>query len=158
MKKCWICGNKNLSDEHKMKSSDLRRNYGKKYKGKNELLYFSGENQGTELKDYKDDLLKFKKCICVNCNTTFTKPHDDAYDKFIKYISINYDKIYHERRIDFEDIYKVDYIFEKRNLLKYYAKHSGCKIVTATTPSDITDLSDFIKMIKHQNDLNYIFN
>ena len=50
MNQCWICGSTNLTDEHKLKSADLRRNYGKKYKdGKVALQYFSGKSKGIDL-------------------------------------------------------------------------------------------------------------
>ena len=145
MKECWICGSTNLSDEHKIKSSDLRRNYGKKYKdGKNELIYFCGNSEGQELINYKDDKLKFLNCICTECNNNVTKPHDNAYDKFIKYVSSNYYEIVSNMKINFKEIYRDEYSLEKRNLYKYFAKHAGCKIVTGGIPYDVSDLREFI--------------
>ena len=73
-----------------------------------------------------------------------TKPHDDAYDKFIKYVSSNYEKIFKENNINYKEIYNENFIIEKRNLFKYFAKHAGCKIVTGTIAYNVKDLKDFI--------------
>lgn len=145
MKRCWICQSEDLSDEHKIKSSDLRRNYGKRYRnGKVPLQYFTSATKGVDLENYKDNLLKFIDCICVECNNNRTKPHDDAYDQFIAYVSSNYDKIFEQKKINFEEIFKSDYKIKKRCVYKYFAKHAGCKIVTGKIKSNIADLSEFI--------------
>jgi hypothetical protein len=83
---CWICGNIASSEEHKFKSSLLRRHFGKKYPKSNPMLYFSGGRQ-IEIDDYKHKKLKFEKVICSDCNNNKTQLHDDAYNIFSSYTS-----------------------------------------------------------------------
>lgn len=139
MVNCWICGNTADSEEHKFKASDLKKSLGKKING----FYINGDV--IEINSYKDKVLKFPKVICINCNNNLTRPHDDAYDKFVKFCFENHDEILKTRNINFEDIYGENWELEKVNLYRYYAKHAGCKIVTGNTKADLNDLSEFIK-------------
>jgi hypothetical protein len=139
MDNCWICGNIADSEEHKFKASDLKKSYGKKIDG----YYISGEV--VEINSYKDKVLKFPKVICINCNNNLTRPHDNAYDKFVNFCFENHKEILKSRIINFEDIYGKNWELEKVNLYRYYAKHAGCKIVTSNMKVDVKDLSDFIK-------------
>lgn len=139
MKNCWICGNSADSAEHKFKASDLKKSLGKKINA----LYISGDI--VQINSYKDKVLKFQKVICINCNNNLTRPHDDAYDKFVKFCYENHEEILKTRNINFEDVYGVNWELEKINLYRYYAKHAGCKIITANTKTDLKDLSEFIK-------------
>lgn len=145
MKKCWICGGKELTDEHKFKSSVLRRFYGKKYKGNTELFYVVGTEDAKSVKNYKDHLLKFNETICKDCNNILTKPHDDAYDSFISYIENNYEELRTAKKIDFSLIYGLKWQDEQLNLYKYFAKHAGCKIFTGEYPYDLGKLAEFIR-------------
>jgi len=140
--KCWICGSEANSEEHKFKSSDLRRHYGKKYTNTN-MSYVQGDKISA-IDSYKSKELKFTKVIYVDCNNNKTKPHDNAYDKFAKYILSNYEKLLKEKQINFVDIYQNDWKEEKANLYRYYAKHAGCKIVTGDYPYELQNLADFI--------------
>ncbi|WP_338815247.1 hypothetical protein V9L05_09245 [Bernardetia sp. Wsw4-3y2] len=150
MKNCWICGSEDLSDEHKFKSSDMRK-YGKHYKNDKAMFYIRG-NEKHSVESYKSDLLKFKKIICRECNNVRTQTHDYAYDVLSKYIDKdNYTKLVDKRLIDFEDIFGVDWRTEKANLYRYYAKHAGCKIATSNKPHDLKEISDFI--LEKQNSI-----
>ena len=139
MKKCWICGNIANSGEHKFKASDLKRTYGKKFDG-----YYIGEEE-IEINSYKEKVLKFPKIICQNCNENRTRPHDDAYDIFIKYTQNNYDKLLNFKVLDFNDIYGNNWREMKIHLYRYFAKHAGCKIETFEFSKNTNDLAEFIK-------------
>lgn len=139
MVNCWICGKTADSEEHKFKASDLKKSHGKKMNA----FYINGDV--IQINSYKDKILKFPKVICINCNNNLTRPHDDAYDKFVNFCFENHEEILKTRNINFEDIYGKNWELEKENLYRYYAKHAGCKIVTANTEVDVKDLSEFIK-------------
>ena len=139
MADCWICGNIADSEEHKFKASDLKKSHGKKING----FYVSGDV--IEINSYKDKVLKFPKVICINCNNNLTRPHDNAYDKFVNFCFENHEEILETRNINFENIYDKNWELEKANLYRYYAKHAGCKIVTTNTKADLKDLSEFIR-------------
>jgi hypothetical protein len=139
MDNCWICSNIADSEEHKFKASDLKRFHGKKMNA----FYISKEV--IELNSYKDKNLKFPKVICTNCNNNLTRPHDDAYDKFVIYCFENHEQILKNQVINFEEIYGKNWELEKVNLYRYYSKHAGCKIVTSNIKADLKNLSEFIK-------------
>lgn len=136
---CWICRNLADSEEHKFKASDLKRALGKKI----EAYYISREI--VSVSSYKDKNFKFPKVICTNCNNNLTRPHDDAYDKFVSFCFKNHEQILKSQILNFEEIYGLNWEKEKANLYRYYAKHAGCKIVTSDKKTDVTNLADFIK-------------
>ncbi|CAL2083447.1 hypothetical protein LNI96_12020 [Tenacibaculum dicentrarchi] len=139
MIKCWICEKKEAnSDEHKFKASDIKRNLGKKFKAK----FIS--NDIKPLNTYKDKSIKFNNILCIECNNNLTRPHDNAYDKFARYIEKNYETLFNQNYIDFEQIYGENWQNEKSNLYKYYAKHSGCRLKSIHNKIDLSDLSKFI--------------
>lgn len=139
MDNCWICGKVADSEEHKFKASDIKKFHGKKI----DAYYISGKV--IKLNSYKDKSLKFPKVICVTCNNSLTRPHDDAYDKFVDFCHNNNKKILEFPVIDFQEIYGQYWEIEKSNLYRYYAKHAGCKIVTSNVKADLSNLSQFIK-------------
>lgn len=139
MSSCWICGDIADSEEHKFKASDIKRSLGKKI----DAYYVSGD--ATKINSYKDKNLKFPKVICINCNNTLTRPHDDAYDIFVDFCFKNHEKILESSILNFEEIYGVNWKVEKANLCRYYAKHAGCKIVTSNIHADVNNLAEFIK-------------
>lgn len=105
-----------------------------------------------ELNSYKDKNLKFQKVICTNCNNNLTRPHDDAYDKFVIYCFEKHEEILKNQVINFEEIYGENWELEKVNLYRYFAKHAGCKIVTSNIKADLKNLSEFIKGNKQVTD------
>lgn len=138
MSNCWICGDIADSKEHKFKASDLKRFYGKRF----DCFYI--QESAVHIESYKDRILKFPEVICTECNVTRTRNHDDAYDVFINYCHNNYDLLVKTNELNFENIFGENWIEQKRNLYRYFAKHAGCKIITSEYPQDLTDLSEFI--------------
>lgn len=136
---CWICGNFADSEEHKFKASDIKKAMGKKI----EAHYICGNV--IPISSYKDKNLKFPKVICTNCNNNLTRPHDDAYDKFVSFCFDNHEKVLKNQVINFEEIYGINWEEEKTNLYRYYAKHAGCKIATSNKKADLRNLAEFIK-------------
>jgi hypothetical protein len=140
---CWICEERIAdSREHKLKASDVKRHHGKKFKDKMFLIIGGDE---LEIDNYKSPDVKFEKVICEICNNERTAPHDNAYDIFAKYILNSYEKLITEKVFDFFDIFGSDWISQKKNLYRYFAKHAGCKIVTGNYDYIVRDLADFIK-------------
>ncbi|MCD8454072.1 hypothetical protein LNJ08_06660 [Tenacibaculum finnmarkense genomovar ulcerans] len=139
MKNCWICGELADSEEHKFKASDLKRNYGKKFKA-----YYI-EDEITPIDTFKHKKVKFDKIICEYCNVKRTRKHDDAYDIFTKYSELNFEKLLNEKVIDFKNVYGDSWKEQKRNLYRYYAKHAGCKIIENEYNENLSSLASFIK-------------
>ncbi|MCB9365083.1 MAG: hypothetical protein H6587_10985 [Flavobacteriales bacterium] len=139
---CWIC-NKNKADsgEHKFKSSLLKKMYGKQFK---EEILFGTRESHLRIQGVNNKKVKFPKVICKNCNNTITSQHDKSFDVFINYVNDNYNTIFQNQSINFENIYSENWFEEKKNLYKYIAKHAGCKIVTGNFEYNVNNLSEFI--------------
>jgi hypothetical protein len=79
---CWVCGSREkLTREHKIKASDLRRQYGKR------ILYIQrdqGESATYRIAQSSNSKhFKFSNPICETCNTSRTQVADRAYDALI---------------------------------------------------------------------------
>lgn len=79
---CWICRQRGpLTGEHKMKASDLKASFGNEKMAK----FVWGDDSGrrpTHLNSPNSKNAKFKKSICNSCNSSLTKPYDEAYSTF----------------------------------------------------------------------------
>lgn len=126
----WLCGAVADSREHKFKDSDLRRNYGKKGSG---LLV--SEASPRPFQNHKDDLLKFEPVLCKRCNNERTQQHDLAYDDYVEYIGSHYADVRAQGAIDFSGVFEDNWQVRRLHLMRYFAKHAGCKIMTGTFPA-----------------------
>ncbi len=152
---CWIC-KENMADsgEHKFKSSQLKRMYGKQF---SEEIAYGNNSKELRLEGPNNKKVKFPKVICQDCNNTRTSPHDNAFDKLINWSQGNYENLKAARLIDFEQVYKYNWIEQKRNLLKYMAKHAGCKVITSEQENDISNLSNLIARDANTNSFQIKF-
>lgn len=79
---CWICGSRiNLSREHKIKASDLRRQFGEGH-----LHVATFDDPPSEYRVAQSSgskHLKFGSSICEKCNSSTTQEADRAYDQFM---------------------------------------------------------------------------
>ena len=94
--------------------------------------------------------VKFKHSICHNCNTTRSKPFDEAYDKFNTYIKENEEIIFAERKFYFSNIFLQDWKTMRMNLIKYYIKHICSRLVEANLEikPDIIEYLNGISILK----------
>ena len=147
--KCWICKEVANSKEHKHKAALLRRNFGKKYNN-NELSVFKS---GVEhkLKSYKGKELLFSKKICISCNNVLTKPHDNAYDDFTNFTDNSFEYLQSRNEINLQDIFGSTYKLGYNNLVKYFAKNLGCRIISSENATGIDiDIDNLSKLIKDE--------
>lgn len=139
---CWICNkNEANSGEHKFKSSLLKDMYGKRFA---DQIIFKSESNERPIQGPNSYIIKFPKVICEYCNNNHTSKHDRAFHKLITWSTINFSKLRENLHIDFEEIFGDNWIQEKKYLLKYLAKHAGCKIVTGQHNYDVENLSKLI--------------
>lgn len=139
---CWICNIKEAdSGEHKFKSSQLKRMYGKQF---NESIVYVRENKELRLEGPNNKKVKFPKIICRDCNNNLTAPDDKAFDKLIDWSNSNFNQLKSDEFIDFKKVFGKGWLDWKRRLYKYVAKHAGCKIVTSKVENDTTELSNLI--------------
>ena len=147
-RKCWICGEKGDSKEHRIKKSDIVSKYGKgSYQKENKISFYQMPLDGRMIMGANSNLLKYDNILCSKCNNSKTQPFDKAYEKFIKYINKNKDTILYKRFINFSDIYQEDMERGQRNLYKYFIKSFGCRLAHFghPIPQDMIDLLDLDK-------------
>jgi 5-methylcytosine-specific restriction endonuclease McrA len=86
---CWICGAPADSAEHRIKKADIVRAYGKgPYKGDSAPVHFRDGIQ-TAIQGPRSERIKYQKSLCHACNTTRTKPLDEAYDRLMSWLVAN---------------------------------------------------------------------
>jgi hypothetical protein len=125
---CWLCGNPADSREHKFKKSDLARS--SKTWARDDQPFFVGAEGVRRIQGPDSKLATFDKVICQRCNTTRTQPYDRCYECFSNWVSKNGATLMCETSLDFAEIYGPDYRSAVLNLLKYFAKHLGCRIAS----------------------------
>lgn len=151
---CWICEvNIANSEEHKFKSSDIRSNYGKKFK-RDVILY--KENQEISLISYKDKNIKFPKLICTRCNNIDTQEADNAYSNFVNYIDDSFENTKRLGYVDYGKIYP-NWELEKDNLYRYIAKQAGCRISAFDQELLPKNLAKFILGKEKNSSLKLLF-
>lgn len=139
---CWICNkNEANSGEHKFKSSLIRDMHGRQF---SEEIVFSSNSEEQKIYGINSKIVKFPKIIYEYCNNTLTSRYDKAFDKLIRWSNANYRELRSNQFIDFEQVYGSEWVEQKKDLLKYIAKHAGCKIVTGPNNFDIKNISNLI--------------
>jgi hypothetical protein len=144
MPKCWICGGLRETSEHRVKKSDVVREFGKgPYIGPDALVHVKAATVRT-LQGPDSTLLRYEKNLCSSCNSGSTKPFDKAYERFIGWAMDNAAVVVKRRIIDLVDAFGVTWEDDQRNLFKYFAKCFGCRLDEAgrAVPHDVVALLD----------------
>lgn len=127
---CWWCQQRPATTgEHKFKRSDLTREHGGgELLGPQELVHY-GSDRTRYLKSTKSKPLKFRDSLCAYCNNTRSQPHDYAYDGFIDWLFAHEDAVLDGRAIDLVEIFGSDWEAQGLNVLRYWGKHIGCRLM-----------------------------
>jgi hypothetical protein len=122
---CWWCHTPADSREHKMKKSDLLREFGRPF---DEAPVRLREERLETIQGPGSDLVKFEANLCAPCNNTRSQPFDYAYDQFVTYVAAHQRHILASRRIDLRTIFGSDWQAGGENTLRYLVKHIGCRL------------------------------
>jgi hypothetical protein len=102
---CGICGQPSDTSEHRIKKSDLVQQYGTgPYRGTETLMHFKA-GRVSKVQGPDSALVKYRKDLCGQCNSSFTKPFDLAYEQFIAWTMTNDEEVLRHRVIDFEPVF-----------------------------------------------------
>ena len=127
--KCWWCGARADSREHRLKASDLRREYGKPpYDDLRTLARFSGD-QRSEFRGPNSSLVKFSKTLCARCNDTTSQPFDSAWDTFAAYVADHEADILITRQLDWAEVFGPDWKARGADFERYVLKHAMCRVI-----------------------------
>ncbi len=140
--KCWICGNKADSGEHRIKRSDLVSVHGEGPYKKGQTLLMMKDGKEIKIQGPNSKYLKYSNSLCRQCNGTATQRFDNAYSRFIDYFNEQESEILAKRLIDFENVYGENYEAEQRRLYKYFLKSFGCRLVEAgkSVPKNLVEI------------------
>jgi hypothetical protein len=142
IKQCWICGKPATSSEHRLKKSDMVREYGAgPYFGGKQPVHFSN-SKATKIQGPNSKVIKYPKLLCVHCNTTKSQPFDKAYELFMAWVCRNEKLVLNQRFIDFKTVFGESWEAKQRDLYKYFVKSFGCRLTNASqaVPQDLINL------------------
>jgi hypothetical protein len=123
---CWWCRAAPAdSREHKLKRSDLVRQFGA---GPYPELVSEREGQLRRVQGPNSTLAKFRRSMCAKCNNERSQPFDNAYDSFTAYLHDHERHVLASRSVDLRAIYGEDWKVGRDGLLRYMAKHIGCRL------------------------------
>ncbi len=153
-KTCWICNQFADSDEHKFKKSDITSIYGKgDYSKNHKFRPIHIKDKETTIRGPKAKILTFENVLCQKCNNEISQPWDDSYTLFSNYLRRNNYLILENGKIDFENIYGIEWQSKVKDLFRYFIKIFGCYIATGNIEVS-SDLIDFLT--KKTERLNHI--
>jgi hypothetical protein len=150
---CWWCGSIADSREHKYKSTDLKREFGKySYKGENKIVRVGRSEDGDEIQGPNSDIVKFRKTICRNCNAAKSKEMDSDYNLFIEYLKDNEDEIYKSKSFNSSAIFSTEWKEKILSVKRYFVKHICCHLAEV----NIEIQKDAIDFLNGSNNLESI--
>jgi len=123
-KVCWWCGKKADSREHKYKRTDYLHAFNEE---DNAVLPLKN-GKLLPIQSAKSDYLKFDYSLCKRCNNERSQKIDNAYSVFVNYALTNTPELINKKYLDFGEIYGDHWYEMKQNLIRYYAKHLGCRL------------------------------
>jgi hypothetical protein len=126
--KCWICGSPADTREHKFKKSDVMRASARWTPG--DQPYFVSDCRIQQIQGPRSKLVTFDKVLCGGCNSAHTQPYDKAYERFSDWVNARGADVMTYDYLDFADIYDVNFQDGVSNLLRYFAKHIGCRVAS----------------------------
>lgn len=125
LKNCWWCGAPADSREHKLKKTDLHREFGRPFR---ETPLRLREKRVEAVQGPGSDLVKFTTNLCARCNNTRSQAFDYAYDRFVGYVAAHGRHILSSRRIDLRAAFGEDWGDAAEDTLRYLVKHIGCRL------------------------------
>lgn len=126
---CWWCGGDADSREHKLKRSDLVREFGSPPFNDERTLVRISAGVRSEARGPNSQLFKFEKTLCARCNNERSQPIDRAWDRLTSYLAENENEILNAEALDLEQAFGSDWREEGANASRYLVKHLLCRIV-----------------------------
>lgn len=141
--KCWICGNKATTGEHKTKASDLRALYGS-VSQKKPLFFHTDQRRNQKVGSIKSNKFKFDALICSHCNSARTAPHDKAWEQLSKFLREKNPAIKKGDAISLHKIFPGAVSKSMLYVHLFFVKLFGCAIVEHGIPIDIGPFAEAI--------------
>lgn len=131
---CCLCGSpENLTGEHKIKASALRRIFGKEAMV---IGHFDGASAPRLAQGPKSNALHFDARLCGDCNAADTQPADREFDRFHEHVAARFAAA--DSEADTEQLFPVEHYpegsQEALNVFRYFAKLLSCQIANCGGP------------------------
>lgn len=144
---CWICGDTATTGEHRIKHSDLKKQY--PIISQAHPLYHrkNGVKQQQYIGSLKSNQLKFDALLCARCNNERTQVFDLAWEKLSNYLQDNWDEILKLNQIDLYNIFPDNILDNTIAVQLFFVKIFGCYIKETDT---LISLSSFSESLLHK--------
>lgn len=152
--RCWWCGDRADSREHKWKQSEIARTFGRGSYGTS-VVWLTDDPIGTSrtesIRGPKATRLKFSATLCAPCNNARSQPFDRAYDLFAEYVTKKYGLLIDQGWVDLREVYGRETRTQIKNLARYYGKHIGCRVAerAGKVPADLIHFMDGVQDQAH---------
>lgn len=140
--KCWWCGAKATTREHKFKRSDLARMWDGDAP---HLMHWSGDPPYSKVRSpAKSPQVRFKKTLCAPCNNTRSQPFDRAWDNFAEFVWSSRRMLRSTRYLNASHLFGADWLPGLKNVARYVVKHAGCRLADMglSVPDDFAAFLD----------------
>jgi len=141
--KCWICGNKATTGEHKIKASDMRTLYSDVSQQK-PLYFHTDQKRNQKVGSIKSNKFKFDSLICSDCNNARTARHDKAWEQLSKFLREKSPAINKGDVISLQAVFPRAVSESMLDVHLFFVKLFGCAIVEHKVPVDILPFSTAI--------------
>lgn len=133
--RCWWCGAKATTREHKFKASDLRRIATTDGVRDLDALHKVSPTRSGPLRTLKrGSEVQWGLNLCGPCNNTRSQPFDVAYDRFVGFLRANGDTLSERRSLDWTEVYGAGWAEGSADLVRYFVKQFGCMMATQHLP------------------------
>lgn len=143
--RCWWCGARATTEEHRIKRSTLKRvaTADSGHLDPRTVYKRSGDFEGLLRSINKGSQVRWPKNLCASCNNDRSQTFDYAYDAFERFILENADTMIDWKRLRWSDVYGPDWEGGAANLGRYFGKQIGCMLAAQRLPIP-GDLIDFL--------------
>ena len=141
--KCWICGNKATTGEHKTKASDLRALFNG-VSQQNPLYLHTDQRRNQKVGSIKSDKFKFDSLICPYCNNARTAPHDKAWAQLSNFLRERKPAIKKGETIPLEKVFPTNLSKSMLDVHLFFVKLFGCAVLELEAPIEINPFAEAI--------------
>lgn len=134
--RCWWCGDRATTEEHRIKASTLRR-VGRAEDGTTEpgsVFKKSSDYEGALRTIRKGAQVRWRRNLCADCNNSKSQPFDNAYDDFEAFLVEHFNEIAEWERLDWRNVYGNEWRTGAADLARYFAKQLACMLSTYDLP------------------------
>jgi len=149
---CWICEDTATSGEHRIKHSDLKKQYPMISQAHPLYHRRNGVKQQQYIGSLKSNHLKFDALLCAKCNNERTQVFDLAWEKLSNYLQDNWDEILKLNQIDLYNIFPDNTLENMINVQLFFTKIFGCYIKETDALVPISSFSEsLLNKSEHPN-------